>query len=1177
MITQTQIERKPTTAALTTAYTYDTAGNLTKTVAPGSKTTDYTVNAAGQLIEVTDPNRNKSTFAYDALGRPAKVTDALGNATEAAYDLAGRQTTAKDLDASGAVVRTIGFGYDPAGNPISRTSGEGHTTRREFDALGRATKLIEPVTTDKSITTTFGYDATGARTRLTDGRGNATWTTYNSLGLVESVTEPATTAHPDAADRTWTNLYDAAGNTTTTLQPGGVRIDRTFDHLNRMVKQTGTGAAVDTPERTVTYDTTDRPTAIGDYGLEYNDRGLLTKLTKAGTQVAAYAYDALGNPIQRVDPTGTAAYTWDDGSRLKTATDPVTGSTFAYGYDKADRLTSLTSTGSVATSQSYGYDAVDRLTSHTLKNSGGTELSKIGYGWDKDDNLTTKTTSGTAGAGTHAYGYDHAGRLTSWTGPDGKTVDYAWDDAGNRTKAGTETFVYDERNRLTSGAGTDYTYTPRGTLATETTNGTTKNLVFNAFDQLITDGETSYGYDALGRMTSRVKADAQQRFVYSGLSNDIAAVTDGAGTVHATYGRDPFGGLLSLKEGTDPALGVMSDRHGDVVATFSGTAVVDSSAYDPFGKVTHSSGTKRSLGYQGEYTDPDTGKVNMHARWYQPGTGGFASRDDWTLEPSPSIQGNRYTYGNGSPLIHTDPSGHAPPPGWCGIFASDWWHPDCMEHVQDDTCRNANGKAVTCPPDPVKYFPKGNPPCETPQDPSCPKKPTKPKTPPGSATRTTHKAPTGGAPTPNPCRNSNNYRRPNPTDNPAPKPPKSKPYVPGFDPKSPSFINDPISVTEDPGPSQEEIDRQCQTGPCNGSYTGHVGTPIGGPVSSGGGGGGGGGGGITCYAIDPDSCPEKPGGDDPPPSSIGEICADILICDLTIGDAVNCVTNPSLWDCIMAGAGVVPIGKIGKIGKLIDKAGDAGKACKRSSFVPGTLVLMADGTRKPIEDVEVGDQVIATDPETGQTGPRTVTALIESEGTKTLVQITMGAHDDGNDLIATDNHPFWVPVLREWVPAGQLQPGMWLRTSAGTHVQITAIKTWTTGQRVHNLTVDGPHTYHVLAGSQAILAHNAPPSPGPDGIVYLRTDLITGEEYVGQAKSPERYQKRQKEHAKKHPNSLFTFEVLGRAKPGVDLDVLEESWIRAGGGSRKDPGSALSNDRRQMNDKRYKNAGGDVC
>ncbi|MEO3892774.1 RHS repeat domain-containing protein, partial [Nonomuraea sp. B5E05] len=123
---------------------------------------------------------------------------------------------------------------------------------------------------------------------------------------------------------------------------------------------------------------------------------------------------------------------------------------------------------------------MDRLTGQTLENGSGTQLAKITYGWDKDDNLTTKTTAGTAGAGTSTYAYDHAGRLTSWTAPDGATTAYEWDAAGNRTKAGDKTFTYDERNRLLTGDGSTYTYTPRGTLATETKAGTTTDYTFDA-------------------------------------------------------------------------------------------------------------------------------------------------------------------------------------------------------------------------------------------------------------------------------------------------------------------------------------------------------------------------------------------------------------------------------------------------------------------------------------------------------------------------------------------------------------------------------------------------------------------------------------------------------------------------------------------------------------------------
>ncbi|MGI5271382.1 LamG-like jellyroll fold domain-containing protein [Nonomuraea sp. CA-218870] len=656
-ITETAVERKPTNAAFTTTFTYNDASILTKAAAPGNKTTSYVVNAAGEVTSATDPANNTTTNTYDLAGRLLQVRDATLNATATSYDLAGRPIEVKDLNGSGTTLRTIGLGYDPAGNVISETSAEQHTVRHAYDALNRLTSLTEPVKANEEIVTRFGYDASGARTRLTDGRGNATWTTYNSLGLVERVIEPATAQHPNEADRTWTYSYDQAGNNTAILQPGGVRIDRTYDHLGRLTQENGAGGGTTTAERTFGYDPADRLTTAGDYTLEYNDRGLLTKMTSPSGQPITMAYDANGNLTQRVDAAGTANFTWDNANRAATATDPVTGRTWTYGYDKANRVTSLTS-ANPANIHSISYDDMGRATSQTLKSGSGSELAKVTYGWDLDDNLTTKTTTGLAGAGTNTYGYDHANRLTSWTAPNGTTTAYEWDAAGNRTKAGDKTYTYDERNRLTSGDGTDYSYSARGTLASQTKAGVTTQLTFDAFDRLIADGDSLYSYDVFDRVTSRIRGTTNQTFAYSGLGNDLAAINAG-GAVQAKYARDPFGALLGLQEGATPATAAFSDIHDDLVGTFTGTGVTGSTAFGPFGEITAETGSKASLGYQGEYTDPDTGKVNMHARWYQPGTGTFASRDTASLSPNPSVQANRYTYANASPLTGTDPTGHS--------------------------------------------------------------------------------------------------------------------------------------------------------------------------------------------------------------------------------------------------------------------------------------------------------------------------------------------------------------------------------------------------------------------------------------------------------------------------------------------------------------------------------------
>ncbi|WP_425546450.1 RHS repeat-associated core domain-containing protein [Amycolatopsis minnesotensis] len=47
-------------------------------------------------------------------------------------------------------------------------------------------------------------------------------------------------------------------------------------------------------------------------------------------------------------------------------------------------------------------------------------------------------------------------------------------------------------------------------------------------------------------------------------------------------------------------------------------------------------GTTAPLGFQSDYTDPDTGAVDMGARWYTPGTGTFTRRDDIALPDTPS-------------------------------------------------------------------------------------------------------------------------------------------------------------------------------------------------------------------------------------------------------------------------------------------------------------------------------------------------------------------------------------------------------------------------------------------------------------------------------------------------------------------------------------------------------------
>src|SRR6185295_14870950 len=143
-----------------------------------------------------------------------------------------------------------------------------------------------------------------------------------------------------------------------------------------------------------------------------------------------------------------------------------------------------------------------------------------------------------------------------------------------------------------------------------------------------------------------------------------------------------------------------------------------------------------------------------------------------------------------------------------------------------------------------------------------------------------------------------------------------------------------------------------------------------------------------------------------------------------------------------------------------------------NSFAPGTPIVLANGVRRAIEDVREGDQVVSTDPKTGVTTTKPVTATIVGSGVKSLVTVKL-AGAGGGKVVATDEHPFWVPGLRAWVPAGELKAGQLLRTGGGTWAQIASVTRHRGPARVHNLSVADFRTYYVLAGDTPLLVRNA--------------------------------------------------------------------------------------------------------
>ncbi|QEU82598.1 hypothetical protein CP968_00135 [Streptomyces subrutilus] len=211
-----------------------------------------------------------------------------------------------------------------------------------------------------------------------------------------------------------------------------------------------------------------------------------------------------------------------------------------------------------------------------------------------------------------------------------------------------------------------------------------------------------------------------------------------------------------------------------------------------------------------------------------------------------------------------------------------------------------------------------------------------------------------------------------------------------------------------------------------------------------------------------------------------------IVWELTgANDIKGCIENPTGLNCIMAAAGALPWGRLKLITKIDDVAEGVKDARKTSrvveclvkpspnSFPAGTRVLMGDGSSRPIEDVQVGDQVTSTDPLTHVTGPRQVEAAIFTPDDRVFADLSIWSNGFQGSVTATEHHPFWSETHQSWKDAADLADGEDLRTADGGTARVTSTHRWETLQPAYNLTVRDLHTYYVLAGSTPVLVHNA--------------------------------------------------------------------------------------------------------
>lgn len=144
-----------------------------------------------------------------------------------------------------------------------------------------------------------------------------------------------------------------------------------------------------------------------------------------------------------------------------------------------------------------------------------------------------------------------------------------------------------------------------------------------------------------------------------------------------------------------------------------------------------------------------------------------------------------------------------------------------------------------------------------------------------------------------------------------------------------------------------------------------------------------------------------------------------------------------------------------------------GGAASKGCFVAGTLVETIDGD-KPIENIQIGDFVLSSDPETGKTAYKeVVNTYIHVKDT--LVYVTI----NGETIETTEEHPFWVEG-NGWIKAKNLNNNDVVRDKNGNNLIIENVQIVKLPENeyvaVYNFEVVEYHTYFV--SDYDILVHN---------------------------------------------------------------------------------------------------------
>lgn len=583
----------------------DASGNPTAIVAPFGQTTTITVTQNGYLASVTNPASETVGLTYHADGLLATLTNPRNNTYAYTYNSAG--LLLRDDDPAGGF-QTLSRTQETDAYEVTRTTALGRAATYRVEEL--PTGGQRRVNTSHSglvAETTIGTDGTtttlapdGTITSVTvsgDPRygmespilEQMTVTTPAGLtSLIESTRKAALTTLGDplswtsqldslvANGRVFTNTYDFASRSLTSVTPEGRRFTGKIDSLGRVIQ--------------------DSVPSLAAVHYSYDTFGRLSQLSQ-GSRTWLYTYDAAGRLETVTDPLGRVdSFHYDVADRLTRQVLPD-GRSLIFGYDAAGNLTSLTPPGRPA--HGFAYTAVDLTSSYAPPDLGpGAETTTYSYNLDRQlaeilrpDSLSIE------------FAYDSGGRASSVTTPNG-SLSYTYDDTtGNLSSvAATDAltsdmgFSYDGSlligvtwsgpvtGSITATYDNDFRVT-----STSVNGGNTASFSYDQDGLLTQAGALTIARDTLnGLITGTTLQSVTTMQAYNALGewSELRTSQSGSDLFRGTYARDGVGRITQLTEiiqGDTTAYDYEYDPAGRLIEVKTGGVVTATYDYDANG------------------------------------------------------------------------------------------------------------------------------------------------------------------------------------------------------------------------------------------------------------------------------------------------------------------------------------------------------------------------------------------------------------------------------------------------------------------------------------------------------------------------------------------------------------------------------------------------------------------